>query len=103
MVTDVTKRKDVEALRDAALAAFGKVDVWVNNAGRGITRFALELTDEDVDEMITVNLKSALYGMQVIAPISKSENRDTSSTCRRSWGAFPSRAFAACTARPKQR
>ena len=65
-VTDVTKRHDIESLRDRALAAFGQVDVWINNAGRGITKKVLDLTDEDVDEMISVNLKSALYGMQAI-------------------------------------
>ncbi len=32
--TDVTRRTDVERLRDRALEAFGHVDVWVNNAGR---------------------------------------------------------------------
>lgn len=67
-VTDVTRRADVERLRDEALAAFGHVDVWINNAGRGIHRPALELTDDDVDAMIAVNFKSALYGMQAIVP-----------------------------------
>jgi NAD(P)-dependent dehydrogenase (short-subunit alcohol dehydrogenase family) len=64
---DVTKRADVEAIAAAAIAAFGGFDVWVNNAGRGITKSALHLTGEDVDEMIDVNLKSALYGMQTAA------------------------------------
>jgi len=64
VVTDVTRRDDVLRLRDKALP----VDVWINNAGRGITRPALELTDEDFDEMMSVNVKSALYGMQAIAP-----------------------------------
>ena len=66
--TDVTKRADVERLRDRAIEAFGHVDVWVNNAGRGITRPTLELTDEELDLMMTVNVKSALYGMQAIVP-----------------------------------
>src|SRR5437762_2261406 len=65
--TDVTRRSDVEKLRDTALDRFGQVDVWVNN-GRGISRPVLELTDDDVDEMIAVNVKSALYGMQAIVP-----------------------------------
>jgi short-subunit dehydrogenase len=65
---DVTRRSDVERLRDRAIAAFGHVDVWVNNAGRGITRPTLELSDEEFDDMMTMNVKSALYGMQAIVP-----------------------------------
>lgn len=38
--------------------------MWVNNAGRGITRSVEEMTDEDFDDMMLVNTKSALYGMQ---------------------------------------
>ena len=68
VVTDVTRRPDVEHLRDEALRAFGRVDVWINNAGRGITRQVLDLTDEDFDQMMAINVKSALYGMQAIAP-----------------------------------
>jgi short-subunit dehydrogenase len=44
------------------------VDVWVNNVGRGISRLPSELRDEDVDDMIRMNVKSALYGMQEILP-----------------------------------
>lgn len=67
VVTDVTKRGDVERLSAAAIDAFGGYDVWINNAGRGVTRQTIDLTDEDVDEMIAVNVKSALYGMQTSA------------------------------------
>jgi short-subunit dehydrogenase len=65
--TDVTRRGDVESLRDAAIARFGGFDVWINNAGQGITKSVLELDDDDFDQMMTVNVKSALYGMQVAA------------------------------------
>lgn len=67
-VTDVTRRQDVNRLRDEALRTFDHVDVWINNAGRGIARPVLELTDADFDEMMAVNVKSALYGMQAILP-----------------------------------
>jgi short-subunit dehydrogenase len=66
--TDVTRRADVERLRDRAIETFGHVDVWVNNAGRGITRPVLELTDEELDDIMQVNVKSALYGMQAAVP-----------------------------------
>ncbi len=65
---DVTRRDEVARIRDEALAEFGRIDVWINNAGRGITRFVLDLTDDDVDEMIAVNIKSAIYGMQAAVP-----------------------------------
>ncbi len=68
VVTDVTRRADVERLRDRAIERFGHIDVWVNNAGRGISRMVSEITDEDFDEMMRVNVKSALYGMQAVAP-----------------------------------
>jgi short-subunit dehydrogenase len=71
VVTDVTRRADVERLRDQAMHTFGVVDVWINNAGQGIGRPLLDLTDEDFDLMMAVNTKSALYGMQVIVPYFK--------------------------------
>jgi NADP-dependent 3-hydroxy acid dehydrogenase YdfG len=66
--TDVTVRAEVEALARAALDRFGRVDVWINNAGRGITRQPSALTDDDIDAMIRDNVKSALYGVQAILP-----------------------------------
>ncbi|MFO0669911.1 MAG: SDR family NAD(P)-dependent oxidoreductase [Polyangiaceae bacterium] len=75
VVADVTKRADVERARDEAIRVHGHVDVWVNNAGRGISRTVLELTDEDVDDMILVNVKSALYGIQAIVPHFKERGR----------------------------
>ncbi|KFE64663.1 SDR family NAD(P)-dependent oxidoreductase [Hyalangium minutum] len=74
VVTDATQRADMERLRDAALQRFGRIDVWVNNAGRGITRPVSELTDEDLDVMMRDNVKSALYGMQVVLPHFKARN-----------------------------
>jgi NAD(P)-dependent dehydrogenase (short-subunit alcohol dehydrogenase family) len=68
VTADVTRRADVQRVLDRALERFGRVDVWVNNAGRGITRPVSALGDDDFDEMMRVNVKSALYGMQVVLP-----------------------------------
>jgi NADP-dependent 3-hydroxy acid dehydrogenase YdfG len=66
--TDVTKRGEVEKLRDKALEVLGHIDVWVNNAGRGIGRKVQDLTDNEFDDMMTINVKAALYGMQAVLP-----------------------------------
>jgi NADP-dependent 3-hydroxy acid dehydrogenase YdfG len=66
--TDVARRDDNDRLRDRALERFGQLDVWVANAGRGISRPVSQLTDVDVDDMMNVNLKSVLYGIQAALP-----------------------------------
>ncbi|HEV8148760.1 MAG TPA: SDR family oxidoreductase [Gemmatimonadales bacterium] len=68
IVGDMTRRHDVRRAVSRALERFGRIDVWVNNVGQGITRPPSQLSDDDIDEMMRVNLKSALYGMQEVLP-----------------------------------
>jgi short-subunit dehydrogenase len=68
IVADVTRRDQVRRIVDDTIAMFGHVDVWVNNVGQGVTRQPSELTDADVDAIMQVNVKSALYGMQELLP-----------------------------------
>jgi short-subunit dehydrogenase len=68
ITADVSRRDDVRRVVADALARFGHVDVWVNNVGQGITRPPSQLTDADIDEIMQVNVKSALYGMQEVLP-----------------------------------
>ncbi|HET7618679.1 MAG TPA: SDR family NAD(P)-dependent oxidoreductase [Vicinamibacterales bacterium] len=74
VTADMTARAEVKRVVDETLGRFGRIDVWINNAGRGITRMPSALTDEDVDEMMRVNVMSALYGMQEVLPHFKSRN-----------------------------
>jgi NADP-dependent 3-hydroxy acid dehydrogenase YdfG len=67
-VADVTDRAAVRRVVDAAIDRLGRIDVWVNNAGQGITRNPSELTDDDLDAVMRANVHSALYGMQEVLP-----------------------------------
>lgn len=68
IAADATRREDLHRVVQESLKRFGRIDVWINNVGQGITRLPSELTDDDVDAMMLVNVKSALYGMQEILP-----------------------------------
>ncbi len=68
IVADVTRRDEVRRIVRQVIAQFGQIDVWVNNVGQGITRAPTLLTDDDIDSMIQINVKSALYGMQEVLP-----------------------------------
>jgi short-subunit dehydrogenase len=65
VAADATSRTDLQMVATTAIDTLGGFDVWINNAGQGMTRTVLELTDIDVDEMMSINLKSALHGMQI--------------------------------------
>jgi NADP-dependent 3-hydroxy acid dehydrogenase YdfG len=68
LVGNAADRADVQRAVGEVLARFGQIDVWINNVGQGITRPPSQLTDEDIDEIMLLNVKSALYGMQEILP-----------------------------------
>jgi NAD(P)-dependent dehydrogenase (short-subunit alcohol dehydrogenase family) len=67
VTTDVTDRAAVTALADAAVQAFGALDVWVNNAGGSPVRAPLRgLAEADWDACLRVNL-TAVWFASVIA------------------------------------
>ena len=68
LVADMTRREDVRRVVEQTLARSGRIDVWVNNVGQGISRPPSQLTDEDIDFIMRANVLSALYGMQEVLP-----------------------------------
>ncbi len=66
--TDVTKSAEVQALVDAAVAKFGRIDVIINNAGLMPHSLLERRKIEDWDRMIDVNIKGVLYGIAAALP-----------------------------------
>ncbi|MCC6323846.1 SDR family oxidoreductase [Candidatus Nomurabacteria bacterium] len=63
-VGDVTKEKDMQELADSAEQKFGKIDIWVNNAG---LLYSFSPKDKYIDiekarEMMDVNLFGTIFG-----------------------------------------
>jgi 3-oxoacyl-[acyl-carrier protein] reductase len=66
--TDVSRREPIAAMIAGIAAELGPVDVLVNNAGIGLVRGVDDLTEEDFDLTIAVNLKSAFLCTQAVLP-----------------------------------
>ncbi len=65
---DVRHPAEVAALADAAVSAYGRLDIWVNNAGIGyIMKPMLEVSPEDWSTVIDVNLSGCFFGVQAAA------------------------------------
>jgi glucose 1-dehydrogenase len=64
---DVGKVADLERLIGTAVTSLGRIDVMVNNAGIESRTSVLDTTEEQYDEVLDINLKSAFFGTQLAA------------------------------------
>ncbi len=91
---DVTSYEEWVAVKDEIVAEFGKVDVLINNAGGGVKLVnTVEQTKESIDEVVALNLTSAIYSSQLFAPYMIDQKDgviiNVSSICaRHQWGTW---------------
>jgi glucose 1-dehydrogenase len=64
---DVSRRPDVERMVQEIVAKFGRLDIVVSNAGIEIKRPFLDITDEEWNRVLTINLYGAFLASQIAA------------------------------------
>ena len=63
---DVTEHSQVQSLWDITLKNYGRVDIWINNAGiSGDKKKIWEISPKDAHDVLDTNIVGALYGTQV--------------------------------------
>ncbi|RKX96589.1 MAG: hypothetical protein DRP84_00655 [Spirochaetes bacterium] len=71
---DITSWNEVERFFDNTVKKFGRLDVVVNNVGAGIRYTKFEnLTINEIDDGIRINLISVLYGCKAAIPVMKKQ------------------------------
>lgn len=69
-VADVSRSDDVRGYVQAALDAFGRIDVFFNNAGiEGAVADLHEYPEEEFDRVIAVNLRGVFLGLRHVLPV----------------------------------
>jgi 3-oxoacyl-[acyl-carrier protein] reductase len=68
VLCDVTKQEQVDALRDAAIRALGRVDVLINNAGLGGTATLVEMNDAQWSKILDVTLTGTMRVTRAFLP-----------------------------------
>jgi 3-oxoacyl-[acyl-carrier protein] reductase len=66
---DVASYQRAQEVAAAVKAEFGRVDFLLNNAGKAMPRGILEITEEEFDRTIAINLKSCFNYIRAIAPM----------------------------------
>lgn len=70
---DVRKRSEIDRLVQDAVARFGRLDVWVNNAGYGLMDSAGSMDMAQCRALFDTNLFGAIECMQAVAPVMKKQ------------------------------
>lgn len=66
---DVTSVSQIEAAMNKIKRHFGRIDILVNNAGSGVNHNTVEVTEEDWDQMMNINLKGLFFCCQAAGKI----------------------------------
>ena len=74
---DVRKRSDIDSLVLAALDRYGRIDIWVNNAGFGMQDSAAAMSMKACRDLFETNLFGAIECMQAVAPLMRQEGSGT--------------------------
>lgn len=67
MEADTGSVSSIHSFVDAVLKHYGRIDIWVNNAGIHFPKPSLEVTETDWDNTVDVNLKGYFFGAQAAA------------------------------------
>ncbi|MCE5265031.1 MAG: glucose 1-dehydrogenase [Deltaproteobacteria bacterium] len=70
---DVSRSREIEEALASVLKTFPRVDVWVNNAGIGSRAMLDEMTEDQWDKVIAVNLKGTFLCTSIIAKAMKKQ------------------------------
>jgi NAD(P)-dependent dehydrogenase (short-subunit alcohol dehydrogenase family) len=63
---EVSRYDEVQGLWDAAMGRFGRIDIWINNAGAGHRETPIwDYSRETIDRLVAANVTGALYGLNV--------------------------------------
>jgi short-subunit dehydrogenase len=73
--TDVSRPHEVQELAAAALARFGRIDCWINNASVATWSTIEEMTAEEASRVIDVNLLGTIYGVKAALPAMLEQGR----------------------------
>lgn len=66
---DVMHKDQIDGLVRSAIDRFGRIDILVNNAGVNVPKLALDVTEDDWDRVLDINLKGLFFTTQAVGRV----------------------------------
>jgi short-subunit dehydrogenase len=77
VVTDIAEWDQVEHLTKAAVERFGRIDTWVNDAAVAVYATVEQLSIDEIERIVQVNLVGQIYGVKAVLPVLKRQDEGT--------------------------
>lgn len=77
VATDVGQRVDNERLIETCMQEYGRLDIFVGNAGINLPKLITDSSDEEIDRLLDVNLKGLIYASRAAIPIMLAQGSGT--------------------------
>jgi short-subunit dehydrogenase len=68
MVVDVSQAEEVDALAQRAIEKFGRIDIWINNAGMDSFGTFVDMPLDAIEHCLQINLFGTIHGMKAVLP-----------------------------------
>lgn len=75
--TDVTRSDDIDHLVQTAIDTYGRIDVLINNAGVGAGKTVTSSSDDELEQVVTVNLLAPMQAVRAVVPHMRQQGRGT--------------------------
>lgn len=68
-LVDVSKERDIRELVESTVARWGTIDILFNNAGVVLVKSIEQMTEDEWDRVMSINVKSAFLAVKYVAPV----------------------------------
>jgi len=78
---DIRRQAELKKAVATIKKRFGRIDIWVNNAGVGAHKPVTETTEREYDAMLDTNVRAIFYSMKLLIPLFRKQKSERD-TCR---------------------
>ncbi|MFQ5607742.1 MAG: SDR family oxidoreductase [Candidatus Zixiibacteriota bacterium] len=73
---DLRKQTDLKRVISLSRKSFGRIDIWINNAGVGAHKPVTETSEREYDAIMDTNVRAVFYSLRALVPVFRGQKED---------------------------